>query len=402
MKTPSFRPAACIVAGVIACTLIAGCAPKARKAEGHMDTPQTHYQQGMKYWDMGEYVRAEESFNLAHSLDRTYAPAVSGLALITAWKATQAATVDETRSLFREAIKLADRAQSLNNKIPEVFIAKALVLTMQHEGEPAREWLRSVEREYERAIKIDPNNAEAYYRRGFCYKKAFEFSKAAADFRKVLDIDQGFTTEANHQWELVQKIERAAPGTEVGKRIALVEEISRADIAALYISELGIDKLVTKRRPKSYDTGFEAPDDPRAMDVDRVESMKSVTDIDNHWARNFIIDIVDLNIRGLEPYPDRTFQPNELINRGEFAILVEEALIAILGDQDLATRHIGATQSRFPDVNPSHPAFNAACNAVDRGILSADMSGEFGMARPVSGPDALLAIRNLKNLNRIE
>ncbi|NLP02319.1 MAG: tetratricopeptide repeat protein [Fibrobacter sp.] len=389
-----------LVAG-IALGMIAGCAPKARKAGGKMDDPPTHYKQGMKYWDMGKYAQAEEEFNLAKSLDPKYAPAYAGLALTTAQKASTASDAETAKNGFKEAIKLADKAQELNSELPLVFIAKAIVITMQNEGIPVKEWLRDVEKQYEKALKLDPENSECYYRRGVCYKKAYEFSKAVNDFRKVLDLNKEFTQVANEEWELVQKIERAAPGTDVGKKIALVEKIGRADLAALFISELKIDKLVTKKRPANYDTDFEAPTDQREMKVDSVVSMPAVTDIDNHWAKNFITDIVELNIRGLEPYPDHTFHPDQLVTRGEYALVVEEALIAILGDASIATKYVG-TDSRFPDVNASHPVYNAICNAVDKGVMDAAMDGMFGPDKPVSGPDALLVIRKLKDLNKIE
>ena len=386
---------------VVAMVLVVGCAPKARKAGGQMDDPPTHYKQGMKYWDAGKYTQAEEEFKLAQSLDPKYAPAYAGLALTTAQSAKDAADVEAMEEGFDAALELADKAQSLNGDIPEVFIAKGIVITMQNEGKPAKKWLDDVEEEYGKALKIDPENAEALYRRGYCYKKAYEFSKAAADFRKVLDLKKEFTSEANEQWEIVQKIERAAPGTDVGKKIALVEKIGRADIAALFVSELQIDKLIDKKAPKNYDTDFQAPEDSREMQADSVVSMAAVVDIDGHWAKNFILDIVDRNIRGLEPGPDHKFYPDQLVNRGEYALMVEDVLIAITGDKELATKHIG-TESRFPDVNASHPAYNAICNAVDRGIMEAKMNGEFGLENPVSGPDALLVIRRLKDLNKID
>ncbi len=382
--------------------MFAGCA-KTRKAGGHMDTPETHYKQGMKYWDAGEYVKAEEEFKLAQSLDPKFAPAISGLALTTAKKAQTAKTVDAEKDGFKEAMKLANKALDLNSNIPETFIAKALVITMEKEGkEPAKKWLGDVEGLYKKAIKIDPENSEAYYRRGYCYKKAYEFSKAGSDFRKVLEIDKGYTGVADKQWQMIQKIERAAPGTEVGKKIALVEKISRADVAALYISELQIDKLMQKKRKVVENTGFEAPDDPREMKVDAtVKTIAKVTDLEGHWAKNFIMDIVDLSIRGLEPYPDHTFHPQDLVNRGEYAMMIEDVIIAILGDETLATKHIGS-ESRFPDVNPSHPSYNAICNAVDKNVMDAEMNGKFNPEASVSGPDALLVIRKVKELNKIQ
>jgi hypothetical protein len=370
----------------LALVFAVGCAPKARKAGGYMDTPQSHCKEGMKYYNDGKFDKAQEEFNLATSLDAKFAPAYAGLGLVMAEKGD-----------FKEALKLADRCQSLDNKIVDGFIAKAIVITKQNEGKPAKEWLKDVEKEYERALKVDPQNSEVYYRRGVCYKKAYEFGKASDDFRKVLDLKKDWTKEADDQWQLVQMIERAAPGTDVGKKIALVEKISRADIAALFVTELQIDKLVEKKRPKNYDNSFKAPTDAREMKVDSISKMADVTDISNHWAKNFISDIIDLKIRGLEPYPDHTFHPDQLVNRGEYALVVEDAIIAILHDPSLATKHIGS-ESRFPDVNPSHPAYNAICNAVDKGVMTAEMNGEFGLNKNVSGPEALLVIRKLKEL----
>jgi tetratricopeptide (TPR) repeat protein len=374
------------VAVTVMLSLAIGCAPKARKAGGYMDTPQAHCKEGMKFYNDGKFDKAAEEFNLATSLDAKFAPAYAGLALVTANKGD-----------FKEALKLADKCQSLDNKIPDGFVAKAIVITMQNEGKPAKDWLKDVENEYEKALKVDPQNSEVFYRRGVCYKKAYEFSKAANDFRKVLDLKKDWTKEADDQWQIVQMIERAAPGTEVGKRIALVEKISRADIAALFVSELQIDKLVEKKRPKNYDNSYKAPSDNREMKVDSSVSMVAVTDIGSHWAKNFISDIVELKIRGLEPYPDHTFHPDQLVNRGEYALVVEDAIIAVLHDPTLATKHIGS-ESRFPDVNASHPAYNAICNAVDKGVMTAELNGEFGLEKSVSGPEALLIIRKIKEL----
>ncbi|MBD3344506.1 MAG: tetratricopeptide repeat protein [Chitinivibrionales bacterium] len=389
-----------VIAGMI--SIMPGCT-KARKAGGHMDTPEVHYKQGMKYWDQEEIAKAEEEFKLAKSLDPKFGLAYSGLALTTAKKAQDAPDKDAMKDGFKEAHKLADKGKSLASKEPGAFIAKAMVITMEKQGrEEPRKWIRDVEAEYNRAIKLDPQNAEAYYRRGYSYKKAYMFSEAKEDFAKVLELDKGFTNKADREFKLINDIERAAPGTEVGKKIALVEKISRADIAALFVSELKIDKLVEKKRPKEYNNEFNAPDDPREMQVDQNVKMAEITDMDGHWAKNFVIDIVDLNIRGLEPYPDHTFHPQELVSRGEYAMMVEDAIIAITGDESIATKYVGETESRFPDVNPSHPSYNAVCTAADRGIMDAEINGEFGIQQSVTGPEALLVIRKLKNFLKLE
>lgn len=227
-----------------------GCAPEARKVGGYRDDPATHYKQGMKYWDDARYQPAEEEFNFAKSLDPKYAPVYSGLALTTAKKAQDVIDSVTRDKGFKEALKLAEKAQLLNPKLPLVFVAKAYVITLINEGKLTGKWLNEVEAEYSKAIKLDPENAESIYRRGLCYKKAYEFAKAANDFRKVLDLNREFVKKAKAQWELIQIIEHAAPCTDAGKKIAIAENISRADVAALFVSELQIDKLLTKKPPQ--------------------------------------------------------------------------------------------------------------------------------------------------------
>jgi len=364
-----------------------------------MENAPAHTKLGMKFWDDGRYQNAEEEFARALMLNQKYAPAYSGLALVTAKKAQDAEDPESAEKEFREAYKFADKAQELDNRLPFVHVAKAMVISMKYEGKPVSEWVKEVEDQYEKAIKLDPENSEVYYRRGIFYKKTFEFPKSSSDFRKVLDINNDYITPANKQWEIVQKIERAAPGTDAGKKVALSDKISRADIAALFISELKINKFVTRKRPATIDTDFTAHDDMHTMVVDSLLNTPAMTDISTHWARNFIIDIAPLEIRGLEPYPDHTFHPDELVNRGEYALMLENALIALTGDRSPATSDID-TETRFPDVNPSHPAYNAICTLVDRGIMKTEPAGAFGIEKTVSGPDALLMIRKLKKLNK--
>ncbi len=363
-----------------------------------MDNAPAHTQLGMKFWDDGRYQNAEEEFARALMLDQKYAPAYSGLALVTARKAQDVKDPVSAEKEFREAYKLADKAQELDNRLPFVHVAKAIVISMKYEGKPVNEWMNDVEDQYEKAIKLDPDNSEVYYRRGIFYKKAFEFPKASSDFRKVLDINKDYTIQANRQLEIVQKIERAAPRTNIGKKVALVDTISRADIAALFISELKLGKFVTKKRPATYDTDFTAPDDTHTMIIDSMVNTPAMTDISTHWARNFINDIAPFAIRGLEPYPDHTFHPDDLVNRGEYALMLEDALIALTGDTSPATSDID-TETRFPDVNPSHPAYNAICTLVDRGVMKTELTGAFGIEKTVSGPDAVLMLSKLKKLH---
>ena len=100
-------------------------------------------------------------------------------------------------------------------------------------------------------------------------------------------------------------------------------------------------------------------------------------------------------------FPDGSFHPDEIIIRSNYAQFLQNIIVAVAGDQNLATKYIGSV-SRFPDVNPAHYAYNAICLAVDRGIMRADtIKGTFGMRNSVSGADALIIIRELQNALRM-
>lgn len=383
-----------LIATAALAVMTVSCA-KNRKAGGMMDDPQTHTIQGMKYWDKEDYNRARDEFKLAISLEegKKYGPAYAGLAM-----------TDAAQGKFEDAEDNADKAIDYCNKDKKEYqgeMAAAIVIEFKNKGTKDNEdWYEDAEDHYEDALKIDPKAGEVYFRMGHMYKIAYEFRKAEDAFKKNLEIKNGYEEQANAEWAVVQKILRAEPGSRVGKKIALVEKISRADIAALFMAELELDRILDKSKVKNYETDFAAPADPRTMTVDSNVKVADILDCDKHWARNFIQDIQKYRIRGLEPSADHKFYPDQLINRGEYAFFIEDILMAITGDRTLATKHIGNNESRFPDVNPSSPYYNAICNAVDKNIMDAQLNGEFRALDPVSGPDALLIIRAIKDMRR--
>jgi hypothetical protein len=102
-------------------------------------------------------------------------------------------------------------------------------------------------------------------------------------------------------------------------------------------------------------------------------------------------------VRGLETYSDGLFRPGEFIDRAAYAMMIEDILIKVTGDNALATKFIGQI-SPFPDLRSDLPYFNAVMVVTSRGIMGVKdfTSGEFAPLGEVPGVDALLIIRKFQ------
>jgi len=364
---------------------ITGCGKKAMKEASVLDTPENHYNQGMRELDRNNLDNALGEFQRALALNPNFAEGFAGLAMVSAVKGD-----------FNKAYENIDKALGKNDKSLDSRVMKGRIITMERKGD---DWIEKAVKEFDKANEINPNSPKPAFYKGEALKSAYRFADAANAYSRVIAMKGDYAAEADKAWATVQKIQRAAPGTKVGAKIALIDEIDRADVAVLFMEEMKLLEIINKKRPKTYDTGFKAPDDPTKMQTSQVVQMADVTDVSSHWAKSWIADIV--KARGMEVFPDHTFRPDEKISRADYAMMLQNILIMSTGDESLATKYIG-TDSRFPDLNASHYAYNAICLMVDRGIMQADkMSGAFDLNAHVSGADALLIIRDFQNALRM-
>jgi hypothetical protein len=214
--------------------------------------------------------------------------------------------------------------------------------------------------------------------------------RAGALYAQVLDLGQGFEDRARQRWKLLQDARRVAPGSAAGRRIALVESITRADMAALLTEEIDVARFYAATPPAKAQT-FTTPR-PRVRYYD-----SDPYDVREHPLAASISEVLEYGVKGLEPYPDGSFRPDEPLTRAEAAMIYEDVLVRATGDWSLATSHIGK-KSPFRDLGADHAAFNAAMLATTRGLMSADArSGRFEPGATVSGVDALSALIRLKD-----
>ena len=132
-----------------------------------------------------------------------------------------------------------------------VNVAKIRYYTLNKSDQ---KWLELAKNQFDEAVVTDSKHSPAYYFMGLAYKEALEFNQAGQMFAKVIQLKTDHMADADAQLKFLQKVQLAMPATEAGKKIALVECITRADAAALFMEELKIKELYKKPEPKVSDT----------------------------------------------------------------------------------------------------------------------------------------------------
>jgi len=379
------------VALLAAALLFVSCTAKGVKPLNEMDTPEHHFSTGMKLLDQGQYPPAQAEFERAIQLAPAFSRAYAGLGLVKAHQNDFGDAFKQLEKAWGEASAKEEKTLVHVGYIRANTMSKIVCAQIGPECKQDPRWLGLTKEEFEKAIALDPQSAAAYYYMGMAHKADLNFGRAGQMFAKVMDIRKDLTTEADVQWKLCQDIQRAMPGTTIGKKIAIVEKITRADAAALFMEEMKIDDLYKKRTRKTFDTGFKDPEKAQA-------AVKTTAgDIAAHPLKADIEGILQLGVRGLENYPDGNFHPDEPVTRAAYAMMIEDILVKVTGDNKLATKYIGST-STFPDLRSDLPYFNAVMVVTSRGIMQAKSlsSGEFAPLESVSGVEALLSIKKLK------
>lgn len=362
---------------VLSLLMVAACSTK---PESDVDTPEYHYKAGMRAIENGDFMQAVKSFERSVDLDRKFALGYGGLGLAHAHLKNNS-----------EAKSYAGKCASKGKKDPEALSLAARVWITMRDSE--KKWFKKAEGFLEKALKRNKNHEGALYWYGVAHLYNFDFADAESYFRRVVGMKGEYAGKADYQWQRSQKIVRAMPGTSAGKKVALQEKISRADMAVIFAEELKIGELIA-RLPKQ-NPGFQTP-----SQMAQQSTVQTPADAVGHWAEAWVKDMIRYGI--LDPFPDGKFYPNDVVDRANYAMAVQRLLVVATRDHGLETRYFGENPSRFSDVPSSHPAYNAMALCSERGIMQADvMTGNFNPAGHVGGADALLIVRTLQTSLRI-
>ncbi|MGP8155101.1 MAG: tetratricopeptide repeat protein [Smithella sp.] len=389
----------------IICTAILSvlsCAPKTRVAINQLDTPERHTFTGLKLLDQEKYTDAHREFKMATQLNNNYSRAYTGMALVDIFTNNFGTALDNLTLGSKYAKSDEDKLFVNIGRIQYYTISKS---------DP--KWLELAKNQFDEAIAIDSKHTSAYYFMGLAYKNVLEFNLASQMFTRVIQLKTNHMADADAQLKFLQKVQQAKPSTDTEKKIALTDRMTRADTAALFMEELKIKDIYNKQALKALDkplteTGkvstevketqkvsTEAPLTPAPVKV-------MAKDIAENQYKTYIEEILEAGVRGLENDPNGDFNPGEVISRCEYAIMLEDVLIKLTQDKDLASRYV-KTKSFFPDVPSDMPCFNAIITVTSRGIMEVKntKTGEFAPLKPLSGVEALLIIRKFKDKLRI-
>jgi serine/threonine protein kinase/Flp pilus assembly protein TadD len=169
-----------------------------RIAKGYAVKPEAYrdYLQGRYWFGKGNFEKAIESFQGAIAKDPAYAQAYAGLAdsyTIAPVLGGNSATVSKARDAALKAMQLDDMLAEAHSALGYV--------KMDHEWD----W-SGAEREYKRAMELNPNDAEAHRRYGVALRKMGRTEEAIAENKRAVDLDP---VSAFMHWSLAGTLREA-------------------------------------------------------------------------------------------------------------------------------------------------------------------------------------------------
>ncbi|CAN5861029.1 hypothetical protein BH18ACI5_BH18ACI5_08820 [soil metagenome] len=325
-----------------------------------------HAGRGQAYLALKQPEQALASFDAAIAADPTLIGVRSAADVLrfqglqggvgAARSAAQSGRLTEARAAYQQAIAASPQSP---------FLFRELSVVERRDGA-----LDAALSHATRATELEPSDSRNFVALADVLEAQGQFAKAADALATAAALDPSDALTAR----IDTLRERSAFETmpEEYRTIDQAPAINRAQLAALIGVEL--DDLLK-----------------------RAGGQQAVlTDVRAHWAAPWIIPVNRAGV--MEGLANHTFQPNARVNRGELALTASRLLNLIAAENPrLATRWRNARR-KFADLSPGHLSYPAASVAVEAGIIPVAESGNFELTRPVSGSEAIAAVRKLQGL----
>lgn len=372
------------IIAVTALFLIQCSSTKPRKAASVLDNPENHYVMGKKLLKQNNLTGAQREFELAKQLNPKYAPAYEGLALVAI----------ENGNL-KKAEQLIDQSLDHEGDWVPAQVAKGRLLIKKGAFEDAVDELEDALDDVDDAKVVKNKKSvkmDAWYWKGQALKQWGKYGAAQTALQQVLELDNSDVRASLAIKELAEYQAAVAGQSPTLRKIAAQKEITRSDVAVLFVTELPLEKIFRKSKAKNA-IGFKAPTQVMQAKKEKASRNQPGDVKQTHWAHSYITQALEAGI--ITAFPDGNFYPDKKVNRAEFAMLIQQFMVKADDDTSLRTKHFGDT-SPYADVLNTSPIFNAIMVVTTRGVMSGMDDGTFHPLDIVSGAESLNIIRKLK------
>lgn len=348
------------------------------------------------------YDEALMHFDRAIVLNPRYAPALVGRGEALLARGEK----DEALKSFEAALGADPDLGALRSRVEVLRFqnAQQAVTAARQAAESGR--LGDARKGYEDAIAGSPQSPFLYRELAAVERRDNDLAAALVHAQKASELDptdpralvltgeileaRGDTASAIRSYEAALALE---PSDSLARRVDDLRE--RAAIAELPPEFHAIDSSPTITR-----AGLAALIGVRLDDLLRRANRGGavlMTDTRASWAAPWILAVARAGV--MEPYPNHTFQPDAIVRRSDLAVVASRALSLIAAERPaLAARWREADRRRFLDVSQGHLSYPAVSLVVEAGVMQPDADGAFQLGRPVTGAEAVAAVRKLEEL----
>jgi len=316
---------------------------------------------------LGDHDQALKSFEAAIVADPSLAPLRTRIEVLrvraqqedvaAARKALEAGRLEEARRAY-------DRAISGSPDSPFLYRESATVLLKLGDLDGAL-------RQATRAAELEPTDARNQVQIGEIHEARKDPKAALTAYDAALAIERTDAI-AGRADALREQLALAAMPVEF-TQIESSAGLSREQLAALV--GVRLDQLLKRvQRPNPV----------------------VITDTRGSWATPWIMAVTRAGV--MEVYPNHTFQPAAVVRRVDLADAASRVLSLIAAEKPALGASWRSARQQFPDLPQAHLSYPAAALTVEAGVMRAQPDGSFQLTRPVTGAEAVAAIKKLEEL----
>jgi tetratricopeptide (TPR) repeat protein len=267
-------------------------------------------------------------------------------------KAADAGRLDEARDAYAAAITLSPDLAFLYRDLGQV--------------ERRRKDLAEAERNLRKAAALDPADVRTQTGLADVLEERGDLDGAIAALERASAID---ASDALRQ--RLDRLRERAQTTGLPPEYAAIPaqaQATRGDVAALVGVRLRAVLAAATTRSSAV-----------------------ATDVRGHWAARWIVEVIRAGV--MDVFANHTFQPGTVVRRSDLA----QAAARVLALAGASPSRADRNRATMTDVGPGHLRYEDISAAVAAGVLSLD-GGRFSPSRPVTGQEAVDAVRRLERL----